>query len=300
MKYVLGLDIGGTFIKGLATTPTGEVLAQHSLRTRDGLAREWQANVRLVYEGLCRGMGRPPSWLGVAAPGLPDAGRKAIAFMPGRLPGLEGLVWRKFFGFPRGVPVLNDAQAALFGEVWQGAARGSRNVVLLTLGTGVGGAAMVDGQLLRGHLGRAGHLGHISLDPQGAPDITGTPGSLEDTIGDCTVQQRSRGRFASTRALVEACRLGDGEAERIWEKSVRALAAAVASLINVLDPEVVVLGGGISRAGPMLFAPLRKLLDEFEWRPGGRKVRLVRARLGDRAGGFGAAWNALQVKGAAR
>jgi glucokinase len=193
------------------------------------------------------------------------------------------------------VPVLNDAQAALVGETWCGAARGSRNALMLTLGTGVGGAAMVDGRILRGHIGRAGHLGHVSLDPSGALDIVNTPGSLEDAVGDCTVERRSAGRFSSTAALVAAASGGDREARLVWQSSVRALAAAVASLVNVLDPEVVVIGGGIARSGPALFVPLRRHLARFEWRPAGRRVRVVAARLGERAGAFGAARHAMNT-----
>ena len=164
-----------------------------------------------------------------------------------------------------------------------------------TAETGVGGAAIVDGHPLRGRLGRAGHFGHVSLDPNGSPDITGTPGSLEDAIGDSTVQARSHGRFSSTRALVSAARRRDSDARKIWLASVRALAAGITSLINALDPEVVILGGGITQAGSALFSPLRGFLNRFEWRPGGARARIVRAKLGDRAGSFGAAWQAIQA-----
>ena len=191
------------------------------------------------------------------------------------------------------VPVLNDAQAALLGEVWLGAARGAANAMLLTLGTGVGGALMVDGRLLRGHLGRAGHLGHVSLNPDGAPDIANTPGSLEEAIGNCTISARSNGRFSSTHELLAACQANNPEATKIWSQSIRALAAAIASLINVADPEVVILGGGIARAGKALLDPLQRELDRFEWRPHGRKVRVVIAELGEYAGAIGAAKNAL-------
>src|SRR5204863_9314343 len=122
--------------------------------------------------------------VGVAAPGLPSRDGGSITYMPDRLPGLEGLNWQEWLGLDAPVPVFNDAQAALLGEVWIGSAKGATNVVLLTLGTGVGGAAMVDGRVLRGNLGRAGHLGHVSLNPEGALDIVNTPGSLEDSIGD--------------------------------------------------------------------------------------------------------------------
>jgi glucokinase len=166
-------------------------------------------------------------------------------------------------------------------------------VILLTLGTGGGGAAMVDGRVLRGHLGRAGHLGHVSLDPYGPLDIVGTPGSLEDAIGEHNVAKRAGGRFQSTRELVKAVEQGSSEAADIWLKSVRALAAALTGFINVLDPQLVVIGGGIADADHSLFDPLNKFLNQFEWRPGGARVRIVKAALGKHAGAIGAAYGAL-------
>ena len=293
MNYAIGLDIGGTNIKALAVTPGGRVLVQTVVPTGDTGKRGWHLNVGRAKDALERTVMQPPAWIGLAAPGLAAADQSSVASMPGRLPGLEGLVWQIFLKVSHPVPVLNDAHAALLGEVWRGAARQSQNAILLTLGTGVGGAALVDGRLLRGHLRRAGHLGHISLDPAGAPDIARTPGSLEDAIGDCTVNARSGGRFSSTEKLVAASDAGDADAQRVWRKSVQALAAGIASLINVLDPEVVVIGGGIARARESLFRPLKKFLNDFEWRPGGKKVRVVPAKLGDRAGAFGTAWNAI-------
>jgi glucokinase len=203
------------------------------------------------------------------------------------------LVWSDYLGTTHPVPVLNDAQAALLGEVWLGAARGLDNVILLTLGTGVGGAAMVDGHLLRGHIGRAGHLGHICLDLDGAKDITNLPGSLEDLIGNWTVQQRSRGRFATTHELVAAYKSGDAFATKVWLRSIRALGCAIGSFVNVLDPEAVVIGGGIARSGRSLLGPLQRVLDEVEWRPGGARVKLLTAKLGEFAGAYGAARNAF-------
>ena len=212
--------------------------------------------------------------------------------MPGRLQGLEGLDWSSELRLP--TVVLNDAHAALLGEVWLGAARGGTNVLMVTLGTGVGGAAMVDGRLLRGHLGRAGHVGHLSLDPAGEPDIVRTPGSLEDAMGDCTVGRRSGGRFATTRELVAAVIAGDEAARAVWERSTGALGAALAGLINVLDPQMIVLGGGIAAAGEVLFTPLTAALDRMEWRIGATGVALVPAKLGAQAGAFGAVYRALQ------
>ncbi|HZR18600.1 MAG TPA: ROK family protein [Verrucomicrobiae bacterium] len=293
--YAIGLDLGGTNIKGLAITETGRVLAEQLAPTGSTGGSNWIKNVERVLAAIQAQVKTPAACVGLAAPGLAAADYRSIAFMPERLPGLENLDWQKRFRLASAVPVLNDAHAALLGEVWRGAARGGRNVVLLTLGTGVGGAAIVDGHLLRGRLGRAGHFGHLSLNPEGPPDITGTPGSLEDAIGDSTVRARSQGRFASTRELVAAARKRDKTAREVWLKSIRALAAGLASLINALDPEIIILSGGITQAGPALFDPLSRFLDQFEWRPGGSRARILRAKLGDRAGAFGAAWQAMQT-----
>jgi glucokinase len=204
------------------------------------------------------------------------------------------LDWTDYLGASPPVTVLNDAHAALLGEVWRGAARGMQNVFLLTLGTGVGGAAMVDGHLLCGAMGRAGHLGHTVLDWHGPPDSTNCPGSLEQEIGNKTILARTGGRFHSTHELVRAHVAGDAEATRLWLHSVRALACGIASLVNVLDPEAVIIGGGIAQCGDALFQPLEKYLREVEWQPGGQPVKILPARLGEFAGAYGAASRAIK------
>jgi len=290
-RFILGIDLGGTHVKGLVVDEWGRVHAEDTRPTEDGAAGAWRDNVRRVVAGL---QGRFPTIAvaGLCAPGLASRDEKMIVSMPGRLQGLEGLDWSNELRLP--TVVLNDAHAALLGEVWLGAARGGTNVLMVTLGTGVGGAAMVDGRLLRGHLGRAGHVGHLSLDPAGEPDIVRTPGSLENAMGDCTVGQRSGGRFATTRELVAAVIAGDEAARAVWERSTGALGAALAGLINVLDPQMIVLGGGIAGAGEVLFTPLTAALDRMEWRIGATGVALVPARLGAQAGAFGAVYRALQ------
>ena len=290
-RFILGIDLGGTHVKGLVVDEWGRVHAEDTRPTEDGAAGAWRDNVRRVVAGL---QGRFPTIAvaGLCAPGLASRDEKTIVSMPGRLQGLEGLDWSNELRLP--TVVLNDAHAALLGEVWLGAARGGTNVLMVTLGTGVGGAAMVDGRLLRGHLGRAGHVGHLSLDPAGEPDIVRTPGSLENAMGDCTVGQRSGGRFATTRELVAAVIAGDEAARAVWERSTGTLGAALAGLINVLDPQMIVLGGGIAGAGEVLFTPLTAALDRMEWRIGATGVALVPARLGAQAGAFGAVYRALQ------
>ena len=290
----IGLDVGGTMLKGLAFDPAGRKLAEETTATGDDGSETWRERARSLWRSVAAHCPKPYR-TGVAAPGLAAPDRRSIAFMPGRLPGLEGLDWQRWLQLDSDspVPVYNDAQAALLGEAWLGAAKGAAHVLLLTLGTGVGGAAMVDGRVLSGRCGRAGHLGHISLDPKGRPDIVKTPGSLEDAIGEHTLAARSEGRFGSTRELVSAVKNGSTEATRIWLASLEALGAALAGLINVLDPELIVIGGGIAEADEVLFQPLQTVLDRFEWRPGGAAVRIVKAVLGPSAGATGAAYGAM-------
>src|SRR5206468_1632362 len=107
---------------------------------------------------------RRPDRIGLCAPGLAARDERSIAWMQGRMAAIQRVDWTALLASPTPVPVLNDAHAALVGEAWLGAARGARDVVLLTLGTGIGGAILADGKLLRGHIGRAGHLGHVTVN----------------------------------------------------------------------------------------------------------------------------------------
>ena len=278
-------------MKAVMVGPRAELIARANVPFIDR-NREWATAVKDVVHEFERSFGVAQG-VGLAAPGLADREERWIVQLPRRLAGLEGLDWREFLQRPRPVPVLNDAHAALLGEVWLGAAAGMRNVVLYTLGTGVGGAAMVDGRLLRGHLGRGGHLGHVTVDFNGPPDDVQTPGSLELELGNKSLARRSGGRFTTTHTLVAACLQGDGFALGIWRRSIRAFGAAIASAINVLDPEAIIVGGGIAQAGALLFDPLQEELDRFEWRPNGAKVKVLPAELGDLAGAYGAASQAV-------
>lgn len=289
MDFAIGIDLGATNIKLVAAKEDGTVFERRTDPTQDNIEKRWAEHITTMINSVETSLGEAAIWIGLAAPGLAARDHRSIAFMPGRLQGLEGLDWTNFLNRSNLVPVLNDAHAALYGEHWLGAAKGFDDVILLTLGTGVGGAILSRGQLMTGTIGRAGHLGHICLDTNAPKDIVNTPGSIEMLIGDYTVHERSQSAFDATKQLVEAYLAGDQTATTIWIKSVYALSCAIASLINVLDPEAVIIGGGISSAGKALFEPLEKFMDEVEWRPGGHRVKIIPAQLGDWAGAFGAA-----------
>jgi glucokinase len=288
--YAIGCDVGVTHLKLAAVTSSGEVLTRRQTGTCADRP-DWPGRVRDAIAATERDFG-PAGCVGLAAPGIAAPDGRCIWWMQGRLSEVQGLDWSQFLG--RSVPVLNDAQAALLGEAWLGAAKGSRNVLLLTLGTGVGGAAMVDGRLLKGHLGRAGHAGHISLDPHGSRDIANTPGSLEDRVGNATIAARTNGRFSTTHDLVVAAESGDASARSIWLETVELLAAGIASLINVLDPEVLVIGGGIARAGVRVLGAIRASILRHALPAATRDLRIELSAVDEEvAGVIGAAQFAL-------
>lgn len=289
----IGLDVGGTAIKGVLTDVDGAVRQTVTGTTsphRDALVDQ----VRRVLDTLRADA--PDARLGVATAGIPHRDGRSTQYCPGGKLDIEGLDWQVALGLQWAPPLVNDAHAALLGECWVGAARDRQHVVMLTLGTGVGGAVLADGRLLRGARGRAGHLGHLSVTDSQVRGIVGTPGTLEDAIGEQTVTQRTGGRAASTAALVEAVRRGTPWAVEAWTASVRTLSRAVASIINAFDPEVVVLGGGIAQAGDTLFVPLREALAQDEWRLDDQGVPIVPATLGAMAGAIGAARAAVEAR----
>ena len=291
-EFAIGIDVGGTNIKAVAIDADGRELRRDGVPTPTVDREQLIATVREVADRLGAASAR---WIGLCSPGLAARDGRSIVWMQGRMESVQGLDWTRALASKRTVWVLNDAHAATVGEAWLGAARDRRHVVLLTLGTGVGGGVVVDGRLLQGTIGRAGHIGHMSLDPFGPPDICNAPGSLEDAVADSTIERRTNGRFTSTADLVAAVENGDAQASSVWARAMRSLAAGIASLINLFDPEVVVLGGGIALAGETLFAPLRRELDEAEWRPLREAVPIVPAELGDYAGAIGAARHAMSM-----
>jgi len=286
-KTFIGIDLGGTRIKSAALDQVGNVLFQAYTPTLDGEDSIWKQATTKSIEEIIFKLGVTEYSLGISAPGIPNQSNSAIAYMPGRLNGLENFDWSIFIKHQAWV--LNDAVAALVAEAKLGVAKNKKNAVLITLGTGVGGAILIDGKPYQGSFQKAGHIGHITMDHEGEKDITGMPGSLEDAIGNASVYKRSGGKFEDTHELLEAYRNGDSSARSIWLTSIRKLAIGIACVTNILSPECVVLAGGIAESGEDLFDPLEKFLTLFEWRAGGDKTAILKSQFGDMAGAIGAA-----------
>ncbi|MDP9230305.1 MAG: ROK family protein [Bacteroidota bacterium] len=291
-EIAIGIDLGGTRIKAVAINATGDLLDQLYQPTNDGDDIVWKNSVAQAVNDLKRKINKQDIVIGISAPGLPNENNTAIAFMPGRLQGLENFDWTNFL--QQQTWVLNDGIAAMMAEAKFGAAKNKKNVVMLTLGTGVGGAILIDGKPYQGAFNKAGHIGHMVINDEGDCDVTGMPGSLEECIGNVTVEKRSRGKFTSTHQMLNAYRNGDAFAKEVWLRSVKKLAIGLASVTNILSPETIVLGGGITECGKDLFEPLKEFMSNYEWRAGSNGVQIVKAKFGDMAGAIGAACFALE------
>ena len=298
----IGIDLGGTRIKGVAIDADGNILHQTYTATNDGEGEVWKAAIAKTVNELIlqlrsvQKLNAENIVVGISAPGLPNKENTAIAFMPGRLEGLENFIWKDFLHCT--TYVLNDGVAAMAAEAKTGAAKNSTNAVMITLGTGVGGALLIDKKIYQGSFNKAGHIGHTVVDSEGDCDVTGMPGSLEECIGNCTVEKRSKGKFSSTKDLIDAARNGDEFAKEIWHMSIKKLAMALASASNFISPDTIVVGGGIAEANEDLFIPLNEWFDKFEWQPGGIRPQIVKAVHGDLAGAIGAGCFALSKQNA--
>ncbi|CAN5283754.1 ROK family protein [soil metagenome] len=298
-QVAIGIDLGGTNIKGVLVDADGTVINSLTAATNDkgsDSADVWRTSIFDMEEELKRFSKKPVSAIGLAAPGLPDQNNQSIAYMPGRLQGLENFNWAHFFDDnDSALSVINDGQAALMAESAFGAGQEIKNIIMLTLGTGVGGGIMINGEIYQGHIQRAGHLGHITVNSHGKQGITNMPGSLEEAIGNASLPRRSLGKFNSTMKLVEAYQKGETLATTVWLESVRNLAVGLSSLINAFSPEIIILGGGITKAVKALFDPLDEFLALYEWRPGGIKTPVKPAAFDKFAGAMGAAIYAMKT-----
>lgn len=291
-SLAIGIDLGSTNIKGILMDTEGNILQEAKHETNEQDDAQWKQTVFEMIADFKAKAGGKVDAIGLSAPGLADTENTCIEYMPERLPGIENFTWSDWIG--EKVSVLNDAHAAMMAEATFGAAKGLQHAILLSLGTGVGGGLLLHGKLYQGISQMAGHIGHTTVNAETAwRDITNMPGSIEDAIGNATLPQRSYGKFNSTEELVKSFSKGDHFATWLWLSSVQKLAVCIASAINIISPEAVILSGGIIQADHLLLDPLEDFLDLYEWRPGGKKTAIKFAHFSDRAGAIGAAGFAI-------
>ncbi len=315
-QYIVGVDLGGTnIVAGAMTADGSRHLAMRSIPTNSFVGDEGVAD-RIV--GLVEGVildsmeqtdcaRRDFIGIGVGAPGPLDRERGIVLVAP-------NLGWKDFPLAQRiqtrlNLPTTldNDANCATFGEWWQGAARGGRNVVGITIGTGIGGGLIINGALYHGSSDMAGEIGHTTIDLNGRHCKCGNYGCLEAYAsapaiatrarevlvreeGDSAIPAMVEGNFENitARIVYDAAKLGDPIASEIVKDTARYLGAGVANLLNIFNPDIVVLAGGVAEAGDALFVPLRAEVRRRAFSPAVNAMKIVPGELPGTAGVVGA------------
>lgn len=306
----LGLDTGGTGIKWVVTDPDLAVVASGEVPTDPehitvSLARVASAvGPELGAEADLHRL----AGLGMAVAGIVDPVEGRLGRSP-NLPGWEdknlAKAARDVFGQVE-TAFANDVNAALYGEFVRGAGRGCGDLVMIALGTGVGGGVMVDGNLVTGTHHGAGEIGHTILDPDGPTCTCGNRGCLEAWAGSVGILKRAReaaaldaeglknalddhGSEFTPRHLADLANAGDRNALAIFAETGRRLGQAVGNLVNVLDPGRVIIGGGVSQAGNLILGPCRNAVPDLVLAAEAKNVPIVEAELGTLAAAVGAA-----------
>jgi glucokinase len=310
----IGVDVGGTTIIIVALDRNGEIRARRKLDTF--AAEGHEAVLRRVCSAVHEIKGALAgnaiiAAAGVALPGIMNMEQGISLFLP-NMPGTwPNVPVASILLDELGTPtfLLNDARAAALGESEYGAGRKVRNLVMLTLGTGIGGGVIIDNELYFGAKGWAGEIGHITVDSQGPRCSCGNYGCVEalssgPAIASAAIRIIKQGFTTPMRDMVNgdlnlvtpeivarAALEGDVTALEIWERAGHYIGTAIASLIVILNPEMVIIGGGVANAGRLIFEPMRRaaiIRSSVYMEPGGG-VEIVPAVLGEDAGAIGAA-----------
>ena len=298
---VIGLDLGGTNIKARLVDRSGTILNALDLPSEiDQGPDHVIARMAEAAEQVCTQHGvslQDVAGIGVGSPGPLDVETGRV-IRSVNLHGWVNIPLRDRLQDATGRPatLINDASAACFGEYWAGGGRGVSDIVLFTLGTGLGGGVVSGDSLLLGHFDQAGELGHMIVRPGGRPCGCGQRGCLEAYASESHLMRRAiedgvvtGEQGGGVPALLEAVRRGDPAAIRIWQECCEALATTCVTLQHVLNPKLVLLGGGVSAAGDELLGPVRNAFARMTWTMADDAPSIELAALGNDAGAIGAA-----------
>lgn len=295
---IVGVDVGGTNIA--AALVSGRRISQRiaaDTHSRGGFERSLR-QIKSAIAPLCP----QARAIGVGIAGIVDSHRGVVRYSP-NLKGWNDVPLAEILSteFDRPVRVLNDANAICLGEWKFGAARGHDNVFLFSLGTGVGGGAVCEGRLLFGANGFAGEFGHTVIDLNGPRCTCGHHGHVEGYAGAKFIVARARSKMTARKSILSthevltpeiiarAAKHGDRVAREVFAETGRYIGIGVANLLALFDPEIIVIAGGIARAGSILFTPIRKTARSMVMGAEHRRYKIVPASLGDDAGILGAA-----------
>lgn len=302
-NLALGIDIGGTNTVFAFLTPQGRLAQRKVMPTqaREGGQRLMARICQQAVSVLASAPG-PVVGIGVGSAGQIDPERGVCLFANQNLPGWTGMPIKERLERATGLHAIvgNDANVAALAEQRYGAGRGVDHLVCITIGTGIGSGVISHGQMLTGHRGVAGEIGHMIVQAGGDQCVCGLRGCLEAYTSATSIVRRTRERLArypssqlaqieplTAKAIFAAAADGDELAETILSETTRYLAIGLSSVINILDPELILVGGGVSLAGEPFLARIRQHLESWSVTRGRTKLRLC--ALGDDAGVIGAA-----------
>ncbi len=306
--YIIAADLGGTNLRAASIGGDGRIHHQNKIRTprtehADDIVRAFQEAMHECGERTVEIGGRVAA-LSVAVPGTIDA-RTGMVLKTPNVPSLTGFALGDALRTASGLPVVlvNDADAATMGEVWQGAARGRETVIMLTLGTGVGGGIVLGGELWRGAHSAANELGHITIEAYGEPCPCGGRGCLEVYASATGMVRMARELGVGGAATLTAFEVykramaGELEAREAFRRMGSYLGIGIASLVNAIDPEMVVVGGGVAAGWEAFIEHVRREVQARAFSAAGKNVEIVPATCGDDAGILGAAHLAFKTLG---
>ena len=307
-QAVVGVDVGGTKTLLALVDPGGGVRARRRVETPQRGPEDLVQVLVRELEALLEQAGRRREdvlGLGVGAPGPLDP-RSGVVFEPPNLAGWRDVPLAAMLQEAAGIPtwVENDANAAALAEAWVGVGTGVRDLIYITVSTGIGGGLILDGELYHGVSGTAGEVGHMTVEPEGPLCGCGRRGHLEAVASGGAIARMAQEAVRAGRetrlsalpsqaltaeAVAEAAAQGDALAREIYARAGSYIGLAVASLVNVLNPAMVVFGGGVSKAGDLLLEPVRRVVRERAFRRPAQAAQIVPAGLGDDVGVIGAA-----------
>ncbi len=307
-QVALGVDLGGTNLRSAAVNANGTIV--YETRRPTGASEGVDAVINRIADAVLEAADEanvgPDVPVGVAAPGPLDPRAGVVHFAP-NLPGWRNIQLRDRLQELTGRRVLlgNDANAAALGEFIFGVGRGIQNMIFVGIGTGVGGGVISEGRLIDGARGMGGELGHVSVDLSGPRCTCGSSGCIEAFCSSwsltyeatllvasgrgAAIQAAAKNGKIGPRAIGSAAANGDPAALALLERAGTALGAGLANFINIFNPEIIVLGGGVSEIGENLLNPVRRAIDAFAMPVIRERVQLVGSSLGLKTGIYGSA-----------
>ena len=303
-KYIISIDLGGTNIKAALLSRDFHILHKETFPTPASSGKKTVINALVsASKDIIRNHGISVVdilGVGIGVPGPVDFYGQVVHFLP-NIPGWKKVALSSIYTSYSGIPCVvdNDAKLMCLAEYRLGAASGSRNAVCLTLGTGVGAGIIIDGRLYRGADNAAGEIGHMPLNENGPDCPCGGQACLERYVGNNALIRHARsvfGREVSLEELSSLASSGDGKAKEFWRKTAEQLSVNLVGLTNALNPDVIVIGGGVANAGKVLFDEIKSCIHRRAMSVQGKRVKVFKAKLGNDAGLIGAA--IMAVKGA--